>query len=108
MRSNLPLPKVWRLSWLNAVISTGPRAMASRTSPRKRADSVNMTADGLVTVSVAISAESEACTTLPGSIKRTPMRPSLGATIEVRWGGFDRGPIGVDQSGDLIDQARGL
>jgi hypothetical protein len=36
------------------------------------------------------------------------MRPSLGATIEIRLGGFDRGPIGVDQSGDLIDQARRL
>jgi hypothetical protein len=43
-----------------------------------------------------------------GSIRRTPMRPSLGATIEIRLGGFDRGPIGVDQSGDLIDQARRL
>jgi hypothetical protein len=56
------------------VTSTGPRAMASRTSLSARADSVNGTADGFVSVSVAIGEESEACTILPGSTMRTPLR----------------------------------
>jgi hypothetical protein len=49
-----------------------------------RADSVNITADGWVSVSVTICDESDGCTMLPGSIRRTPMRPSLGATTEVQ------------------------
>jgi hypothetical protein len=72
-----------RWSWLKAITSTGPRAMASRTSLSERADNVNITAAGSVRVSVTIGDESEALTMLPGSIRRTPMRPSLGATMEV-------------------------
>jgi hypothetical protein len=63
--------------------ATGPRARPSRTSSSERADSVNMTAAGCVSVSVTIGDGSEACTTLPESIRRTPVRPSLGATMEV-------------------------
>src|ERR1700687_5194931 len=79
MRSSVPLPRVRRLSWLKAVTSTGPRAMASRTSLSERADSVNRTADGLVSA-----------------------RRDDGGVIEVRLRGFDRSPIGIDHSDDLI------
>ena len=85
--SNFPLLSTLTLSWLSAATSTVPRASASRTSLSDRADNVKITADGLVRVKVTIVAgavgESFAWTTLPGSIMRTPMRPSLGAAIDV-------------------------
>ena len=47
------------------------------------AGKVNMTAEGCVSVSVASEPGSLARTTFPGSTRRTPMRPSLGAVIVV-------------------------
>src|SRR5215475_12769834 len=88
MRSSVPLLSARVLSWLYAVTSTGPRAMASRTSLRKRADRVNSTAAGLVKVKVAIAAESEARTTMPRS--------------KLRRRSFDRGIVGIDRGDQLV------
>jgi hypothetical protein len=46
IRTSLPVASALRLFWSKAVTSTGPRFMASRTSPREVAGSVNRTADG--------------------------------------------------------------
>ena len=81
--------------------------MASRMSSRERAGSVNRTADGRVSTSVASEAWSLAWTMLPGSTRRTPMRPSLGAVMVVysSWvsRGLDRGVIGRHRGLELID-----
>ena len=83
--------------------------MASRISSRERAGKVNRTADGRVSTSVASEAWSLAWTMLPGSTRRTPIRPSLGAVMVVysSWvsRGLDRGLVGRDRGLELIDLA---
>ena len=49
----------------------------------RAAGKVNITADGCVSTSVASEPWSLAWTMLPGSTRRTPMRPSLGAVMVV-------------------------
>jgi len=78
-----PVLRARRLSWSNAVTSTGPGAKALRASSKIRDGNVNNTAEGLIRIRTAIGCASDACAKFPGSIWRMPMRPSLGAVIVV-------------------------
>jgi hypothetical protein len=93
-----PVLRARRLSWSNAVTSTGPGAKALRASSKSRDGNVNNTADGLIRIRTAIGCASDACTKFPGSIWQMPMRPSLGCDrgiVELRLRGVDRRVIGV-------------
>ena len=81
MSRSVPVESCRRLFWSNAITSTGPRIIASRRSSSTCIGSVNITADGWVSTTVAIARTSEAWTRFPGSTERTPTRPSLGDLI---------------------------
>jgi hypothetical protein len=59
-----------RLSWSEAVTSTGPRVIAARTSAGVVAGSVNRTAAGWASTKVASALVSEVRTMFPGSTRR--------------------------------------
>ena len=65
----------------DAVVVTGPRRMASRTSNRLPCGNVNITAAGRIRVRTASGVGSLAWMKLPGSTCRKPTRPSIGATM---------------------------
>ncbi len=65
------------------VTFTVPAASALPTAPNASSGSVKITEIGCTCVTTTMPLRSAACTMFPGSIRRIPVRPSMGEVMRV-------------------------
>ncbi len=80
---NTPSPSASPVSWLNASAASGVRKPSDTWARcwKSPCGTVKVTAIGVIWLTLTMPVVSEVLTTLPGSIIRTPTRPSIGDTI---------------------------